>query len=321
MALTLELIEEARSFLVEKIRTTPVQRPPRLSELLGGPVFLKLEFLQETGSFKLRGAWFSLSRLSEDERRKGVVTCSAGNHGWALAHVGRKMDVPVTVYIPWLIDESKRAGILNRGARVVRTRFPGYEAAETWALEEARLRKVPYLSPCDDDPVMAGNGGTLAAELVEALPEVGTFIVPVGGGGLAAGLAYSVKANRAESRVIACQHEDSPALQRSLAAGHLVTDLPPIQTSAGGLAGGLGRNAFEILKTRIDRVALVAERDILRGVRWMLTEHRYLIEPSAAVVVAACLTGQVGPLSSPAVLVLTGRNVGAATLKTILPDL
>ena len=321
MALTLELIEEARRFLAGKIRTTPVEWSPRLSELLGVPVFLKLEFLQQTGSFKLRGAWFSLSCVSQKERRRGVATCSAGNHGLALARVGQEMKVPVTVYVPRLIDESKQQGILDRGARVVRTRFPGYQAAETWALEEARLRKIRFLSPCDDDPVMAGNGGTLAAELVEALPEVATFIVPVGGGGLAAGLAYYVEAKRPASRVIGCQHAGSPALQRSLDAGELVTDVPPIQTLAGGLEGGVGCNAFEILKTRVDRVALVAEEDILMGVRWMLTEHRYLVEPSAAVVVAACLTGEIGPLDSPTVLVLTGRNVSGVTLKTILADL
>lgn len=317
MDLNLDLIAKARRFLSGSIRSTPVVLSPCLSEILSVPVFLKLEFLQETGSFKLRGALLSLAALSQGQKRKGVITCSAGNHGWALAYAGRKMELPVTVYTPHHIDESKRKGMLRLGARVVRTRFPGYNAAEAEALEQARQCKIPFLSPYDDASVMAGNGGTLAAELMDSNPEIGTFMVPVGGGGLAAGLAYYVKEKRSKSCVIGCQHKESPSLQRSLAAGQALSNLPPIRTSAGGLEGGVGGNAFRILKTRIDRVPLVSEKEILNGVRWMLSEHRFLIEPSAAVVVAACLTGQVGPLDSPAVLVLTGRNVAPATLTKI----
>ena len=312
------VVDRARELLRGRVRTTPVELSPGLSERLGAPVFLKLEFLQTTGSFKIRGAFCRMAQLSEDERRTGVVTCSAGNHGKAVAYVARELAISARVYLPRDADPSKRRAIEDLGAEVVVTEFPGYDDTEEVArAAAARLGRL-FLSAFDDDAVIAGNGGTLALEILEQVPDAGGFVVPVGGGGLSAGLSFVVKDRDPASILVGCQHEGSPALRLSLERGRAVTRLPAFETTAGGVEGGIGARPFEILRTRVDRVALVSEEEIFAGVRWMLDAHHYLIEPSAAVAVAACLSGKVGRFDRPVVVVLSGRNVALATLRRIL---
>ncbi len=278
-------------------------------------MWLKLESLQITGSFKLRGAWFRLSRLTAEERKTGIATCSAGNHGKAIAFASREVGTHATIYVPSSVDESKLRGMKALGAEVVVSKFPGYDDTLDWALAAT---KKPFVSAFDDAAIIAGNGGSLGAEIMEDLPQARTFIVPVGGGGLAAGLAVFAKHKYADAQIIGCQHELSPALRLSLDKGVAVTRLPAVDTVAGGVEGGIGAQPFDLLRSRVDGVALVSEAEIFAAVRWMLETHQYLIEPSAAVTVAACLTGKVGRLSSPAVVVVSGCNVGMPVLRRIL---
>ncbi len=313
-----DLIDEACEFLRGRVRRTPLEDSPALAEVLGVPVRLKLEHLQETGSFKLRGALFRMSRLDAGERRAGVAACSAGNHGMAVARAARDLGVAATVYVPSTVDGSKRRGIAELGARVVESPFPGYDDTQSWALERVAASGAAWISAFDDPAVMAANGGSLAAEVLEDDPEAGVFVMPVGGGGLAAGFARQLERRRPGARLVACQHTGSPGLARSLERGEAVTRLPAIETAAGGVEGGIGAACFEVLRDRVHRVALVDEDQILAAVAWTLDRHRYLIEPSAAVAVAACLEGAVGALDAPAVVVLTGRNVAVATLADIL---
>jgi len=315
-------IERARELLRGRIRTTPVEASPGMSERLGAPVFFKLEFLQTTGSFKIRGAFCRMALLSEAERRAGIVTCSAGNHGKAVAHVARELGIPARIYLPAGVDESKRRAIASLGAEVVVTELPGYDDTEEVARAEASWLGRPFLSAFDDDAVIAGNGGTMALEILEQVPEAGAFVVPVGGGGLSGGLSFVVRERDATAVVVGCQHEGSPALRLSLERGEAVTRLPAFATTAAGVEGGLGTKPFEILRTRVNRVALVSEEEIFEGVRWTLDRHQYVIEPSAAVVVAACLSGKAGRFDRPVVVVLSGRNVARETLRKILdaPD-
>ena len=311
--LTIELIEEAIAFLRGRIRHTPVEESPALSEIAGVPVWLKLESLQLTGSFKLRGAWFRMSRLSEEERRSGIFTCSAGNHGKAIAYAAREMKVHATICVPSSVDESKYRGMIDLGAEVRISQFPGYDDTEDWAIAEAAREGKPFLSAFDDYAVMAGSGGTLAHEILEELPEARTFVIPTGGGGLAADIAFYAS----QCRIVCAQHELSPGLQLSLERGAAVTRLPAAETSAGGIEGGLGRLPFEILAKKVPAIAHLTEREIEDAVRWMLANHQYLIEPSSAAAVAAVLAGKV-TLDSPTVIVLTGRNVGMKVIERIL---
>jgi threonine dehydratase len=314
----LNLIAEAARFLKGQIRHTPLESSPALSRLLGVPVSLKLESMQLTGSFKIRGALFRISRLTSEERRDGIITCSAGNHGKAVAYAAREAGVRATICVPRSVDRSKYEGMLALGADVRVSEFDGYDDTEEWARAMASTERRVFLSAFDDDAIMAANGGTVAAEILEDAPETRTFIVPVGGGGLGAGIAFQAKHPFPEATIIGCQHELSPALKLSLAAGQAITKLPAVETMAGGVEGGIGALTFSVLGPLVDRVALVSEDEILEGVRWMIAHHQYLIEPTAAVTVAACLTGKIGSLSTPATVIISGRNVSADAVKRIL---
>jgi threonine dehydratase len=316
--LSLDLINEAREFLRPRIRRTPVEASPRLSAKLGVLTSLKLESLQITGSFKIRGAFFRLSRATEAERRGGIVTCSAGNHGKAIAYAARELGLRATIFVPKGVDQAKYRGMVSFGANVIVSPFPGYDETEELALEDSRKNGRAFVSAFDDAAVMAGNGGTLAAEIVEDLPDVKTFIVPVGGGGLSAGLALYVKEKVPAARVIGCQHEVTPALRLSLERGSAVTRMPSGETLAAGIEGGIGTQTFEVLRTRVDDTPIVNDAEICDAVRWMVEEHQYLIEPTAAATLAACLAGKIAPLTAPAVVVISGRNVSSATVRKIL---
>ena len=188
-------------------------------------------------------------------------------------------------------------------------------------MEEAAKAGRVWVSAFDDDAIMAGNGGSLAAEILEELPEARSFVLPVGGGGLAAGLAFFTKTRRPETLIVGCNHALSPALALSLERGQAVTRLPAAETAAGGIEGGIGKKPFDILRPLVDRVALLSEAEIFEAVRWTFDAHQYVVEPSAAVGVSACLTGKTGALPGPIVIVLTGRNVSLATLRRILGSL
>ena len=317
-ALDMELVLEARKALAGRIRRTPTEFSAALSDAAKVPVFLKLESLQLTGSFKIRGAFFAFLNLSDDERRRGIVTCSAGNHGKAVAYVARELGVPAEIHVPRNVDESKYQGMLALGANVARSTFDGFDETEQLAKAEAARTQRRFVTAFDDDLMLAANGGTLAAETIEDCLAARTFLLPVGGAGLAGGFAFYAKTALPDSRIVGCQHALSPALALSLERGEAVLRLPPVETTAGGLEGGIGKTGFDVLKDRIDGVALITESEIFDAVRFMLDKHQYLIEPSSAVTVAAILTGKAGRLDSPVAAVISGRNVALPTLRRIL---
>ncbi len=307
--LTAELIEEASRFLDGKIRRTPVEYSHKLG------AWFKLESMQLSGSFKIRGAMFRMEKRTEEEMRNGVVTCSAGNHGLATTYTKAN----VTICVPKSVDKAKLAGMQASGSDIAVSAFDGYDDTETWARELARERKQSFISPFDDYAVMAGNGGSLAVETIEQLPQARNFVLPVGGGGLAAGFAFETKRRIPDAKIICCQHELSPALQMSIDAGRAITKLPAVETMAGGVEGGIGALTFDVLKPLVDHVALVSEDEIVDAVRWMVEHHQYLIEPTAAVTLAACLSGKIGELDGrPTAVVISGRNVSSSTVRKIL---
>jgi len=308
------LIPEAAAFLQGRVRNTPLEISPGLSQLMGVPVWLKLESMQLTGSFKIRGALFRIAQLTGEERRQGVVTCSAGNHGKAVAYAARQAGVRATICVPRTVDRAKYDGMVAFGADVRVSDFDGYDETEDWARSLAADQARVFLSPFDDYAVMAANGGTVALEIMEAAPSARTFVVPVGGGGIAAGLAYATR----PATIIGCQHALSPALRMSLDSGSAVTKLPAVETMAGGVEGGIGAMTFGVLAPLISRVALVTEAEIFEAVRWMLAHHQYLIEPTAAVTIAACISGKTGAVHEPTVVVVSGRNVSTESVKKIL---
>ncbi len=314
-----QLIEQATEFLKGKIRNTPLEFSPELSKLLGQPIYLKLECLQTTGSFKLRGAFFYLSTLNAAERKLGVATCSAGNHGLGVAYAAKELHIPCIVFVPKNIDQAKYDKLLKLGVEVKKSEFIGYDDTLEWATKETSKLKLPMISAFDDEKIMAGNGGTLAVEVLSQIPEADHFILPMGGGGLAAGFSWHVKSKNSNARMIICQLAECAALKLSLKQGKPMTYMPPLNTLAGGLEGGLGEKCFDILKTRVDEIALIKEEELRSALCWLLEHHQYLIEPSAAVALASCLFGHVRP-KGVTVVVLTGRNISYSTLQQLVEN-
>ncbi len=312
-----ELIEQATEFLKGKIRNTPTEFSPELTKLLGQPTYLKLECLQTTGSFKIRGAFFALSTLSSVERKRGVATCSAGNHGLGMAFAAKELQIPCTVFVPKSVDQAKYDKLLKLGVTVKKSEFNGYDDTLDWAAKEAAKLQLPMISAFDDEKIMAGNGGTLAVEVLSQVPEATHFVLPMGGGGLSAGFSWHIKSTKPGAQMIICQLAECAPLKLSLEQGKPVTYMPAIDTLAGGLEGGLGEKCFDILKTRVDEIALIQEGELKSALCWLIEHHQYLIEPSAAVALASCLFGHVRP-KGPTVIVLTGRNVSYATLRQLM---
>jgi threonine dehydratase len=318
LSIVVETIQSAADFLKGRIRRTPVEYSDPLSKILGAPTWLKLESMQLTGSFKIRGALFRLSKLTGAERRDGIVTCSAGNHGKAVAYAAHEANVRATICVPRSVDQSKLAGMIACGADVRVSQFDGYDDTESWAQELARAEHRTFISAFDDYDIMAANGGTVAMEVLEDAAEAQRFVFPVGGGGLGAGFAFWAKRHLPDATLVACQHQLSPGLAKSIQANRAITKLPAVETMAGGVEGGIGALTFEVLRPLVTSVALVTEDEILEGVRWMLANHQYLIEPTAGVAVAACLYGKISQSPQPTVVVITGRNVSAESVKKIL---
>jgi len=209
-------------------------------------------------------------------------------------------------------------GMQRYGAEVQVADTNSYDEAEALARAEALALGRPFVSAFEDEAVMAGNGGTLGREILDDVPAVANVLLPVGGGGMAAGMAVAFEGAGRPVRMVACQHAASPAFALSLERGVAVTRLPGVDTMAGGLEGGVGATNFELLRTRVRDAVLCSEDEILRAVTWTLREHHLLVEPSAAVTVAACLSGRVPRLEGPTVVVLSGRNLGVGGLRRIL---
>ena len=307
------LIDRAVTLLAPVIRETPLESSPVLSKHLGVPVWLKLECLQITGSFKIRGALFALQELRESGAST-VATCSAGNHGLGLAYAAKLAGMPARIYVPGQVDPGKVKLLKGLGAEVRVSPHPGFDETEAWAKEEVQRDGIPFISAYDDELVLAGNGGTMMREMRRQLPELETLIVPVGGGGLSGGMLRSAAA---PTRLVAAQTAASPALALSMEKGAAVTRMDSAETLAGGLEGGIGLLGFEALQAHDPQVIGVSEEEIKEGLRWTLATHRYLVEPSSAVAVAAAMRPEI-QVAGPTVVVLTGRNIGMDVLRGIL---
>lgn len=317
MRLTIELIQKAIVFLKGKVIHTPLEYSPALSELLHTPVYLKLESLQLTGSFKVRGALFYLSTLTEEQKEKGVACCSAGNHGLGVAYAAHFARIPCVVYVPKQADEAKKRKIKKLGATVIESEYHGYDETLAWALTQVRSTQQHFISAFEDELIMAGNGGTIASEIFEDLPDVANVLFPVGGGGLGGGLSYYLKHMNSNIHLIGCQHRDSPALKLSLEQEKAITFMPAIETIAGGLEGGLGARCFDILKNHISETSLITEEEVRNAVCWLLQHHQHLAEPSAVAGLASCLSRKFS-LKGKTVILLTGRNVAFSTLQKVI---
>ncbi len=303
----------ARRRIAGTARRTPLVLAEQLSLELGGNVHLKLESLQPTGSFKVRGAANRLLALSGEERERGVVAVSTGNHGRAVAHVARLLGVRATVCISTGVPANKVAALRATGAEIV-IFGASQDEAEVKAQELRAERGLTLVHPFDDALVIAGQG-TIGLELLEDLPEIDTVLVPLSGGGLVSGVAVALKAANAAVRVVAVSAEAAPVMVRSIEAGRPL-QLPEEGTLADSLRGGIGldnRLTFRLVRELVDEHVTVSEDEIAEALRFLLLREQLVAEGAAAVGVAALLSGRVKACGATAVVV-SGRNIDMTAL-------
>ncbi len=313
---SIEDIRAAAERIAPYIHRTPIMNSATLSRLTETNLGLKAENLQRTGAFKARGALNAVLQLTPDERERGVVTLSAGNHGQGLAYAAQLAGVKCVVFMPEHAGRTKVAAVLGYGAEA---RFaPSMETVFAAMDEFRQAHGMHYVHPFGDPDIIAGQG-TVGLEIVEDSPDVETIVVCVGGGGLLAGIAVAAKSLKPGIRVVGVEPEGAPVVTRSLVAGYPVT-IEKISTIADGLSAPFAAPTSQRLIQRfVDDVVIVTDDEILEALRLVLERTKLLVEPAGAAAVAALLTRKAGaPEGSRAIATLSGGNVDFDKLKGLL---
>ncbi len=321
---TLAEIEAARLLVSRVADATPMESSRYLSEVLGSPVFLKCENLQRTGSYKIRGAYNRLAQLSAEERARGVVAASAGNHAQGVAFAARELGIAATIFMPVGVALPKLQATRSYGAEVI---LRGHTVEEPLraAAEFAEAYGAVLIPPFDHPDVVAGQG-TLGLEILDQVPDLDTVIVPIGGGGLISGVASALTQRAARDgrrvRVIGVQAANAAAYPVSLENG-APTDITVLPTIADGIAVSRpGALNFEIVVDTVDEVVTVTDDDTARALLVLLERAKMVVEPAGAVAVAAILTGQLadrfeGGLGTT-VAILSGGNIDPLVMERVI---
>ena len=313
---TLDDVRRARDVIAPYLAVTPLVRSPRLSRMLECGVYLKLETLQPIGAFKIRGGINLMANLPAEERARGVITASTGNHGQSIAYAARAFGVPCTIGAPEGSNPLKVAAMRELGATVVLT-GKDFDAAREWVEAEARAKGLRYIHSANE-PLLIAGVGTVSLEVMEALPSVEAIIVPVGGGSGVSGHCLVAKAIKPGVQVIGVQAERAPAAYRSWRERRLVEE-PSADTAAEGMAT---RVAFEltmrVLWDGLDDFVLVSERELRQAVVAMLEHGRVLAEHAGAAPLAAALKLRDRLRGRTVVLIVSGGNITMEQLRAIL---
>lgn len=310
--LTLKMIQEAREALEGVARVTPLNP----TKTLGKNVYIKCENLQLTGAFKLRGAYNKLRTLSEEERARGVIACSAGNHAQGIALSATKLGMKSVICMPAGAPISKIEATRNYGAEVVLV--PGvYDDAAAEAKRLCEEKGYTFAHPFNDPYVMAGQG-TIGLEILEQLPEVEQIIVPIGGGGLIAGVACAVKHLKPSCRVIGVQAEGAASMWVSRNRGE-ITELSSVSTIADGIAVKIpGDLTFELCEKYVDEIVTVKDSEIAAAIMTLMEDQKIVSEGAGATTVAAILFGKVSTADKKTVCLVSGGNVDVTMLSRII---
>jgi len=314
---TMRDIYVARERIAPIARRTPLVNSPLLTERVGASVYLKLESLQETGSFKIRGATNKLLSLTADEKGQGVIAFSSGNHGLAVSYVARQLGINAVICTSKRVPSTKVNAIKRLGAEVV-VYGKSQDEAQEHSLRMEKERGLTMIDPSDDPFVIAGQG-TIGLELLEDLPEMDMVIVPLSGGGLISGIALALKSANTAIRVIGVSMERAPVMYQSLRAGKPVV-LEEEETIADGLVGGIGldnRYTFRMVQEYVDDTILVSEEEIAEAMAFALEKHHLVVEGAGAVGIAALLHRKVKEVGRKVVVVVSGSNVDLPLLLEI----
>jgi threonine dehydratase len=302
------------------IRKTPLARSPYLSDLCGGEVWLKLENQQLTSSFKIRGALNKLIQLSDEDRAKGIVAASSGNHAQGLGYAARMLDIDATIVVPGNTPKVKIDAIKGYGVELM-VHGDEYMDAERLAREMEKEGGKPFVSGYNDIDIIAGQG-SIGLEMVEEVPDLDVVLVPVGGGGLISGIGCAVKNYDRRIEVIGVQSVASPVMCESIRRGRIV-DIQLEESVAEGLHGGIeeGSITFDMCRDYVDDFILVKEETILKAIGQLITEDHQVVEGAGAVVVAAVME-EPGRFEGRRVgAVISGGNIGRETLEKVLHNL
>ncbi len=319
VAPTLAEFEAARAVVAHVADVTPMESSRYLAEVLGAPVYLKCENLQRTGSYKIRGAYNRLSKLTDSEKARGVVAASAGNHAQGVAFAARELGIKATIFMPVGVALPKLSATRDYGAEVI---LRGTTVTEPLlaAAEFARETGAILIPPFDHADVVTGQG-TLGLEILDQVPDLETVIVPIGGGGLISGVASALKQRAARDgrhiRVIGVQAENAAAYPPSLEAGEavMISILPTISDGIAVAKPGLLN--FEIVRDAVDEIITVTEDDTARALLVLLERAKLVVEPAGAVAVAAILAGKVTP-TGPTVAILSGGNIDPLLMQRVI---
>jgi threonine dehydratase len=309
--------EDARRVIQDVITPTPVASSDTLNRAWNCRVFFKLEMLTTTGSFKERGALYKLNSLSSEERERGVVAASAGNHAQALAFHAARMNIPCTIVMPEAAPLIKVRNTTAHGANVI-LHGNDYDEARAHAYELSESDGQVYVSGFDDPWIIAGQG-TIALELLEQVPDFDCVVVPVGGGGLIAGIASVIKKHRPQTRIIGVQASQVPSARAAIQAGHPV-EIPAGSTIADGIAvRKVGKLCFDAIEKHVDQIVEVDEPEIAQAVLLMLEQEKAVVEGAGAVGVAALMSGKISGIEgNTVVIILSGGNIDVNRLSRII---
>ena len=310
----------ARRKISSIVRQTPLKKSLDLSRRVGKNVYYKLEFLQDTGSFKVRGAANFLLHLNSTERERGVVTYSTGNHGRATAYMANRIGSKAMVCLSNNVPDNKRKEIEKAGGELV-VYGKSQDEAESRAIELKEEEGFSVVPPFDDPYIIAGQG-TIGLEIMEVLPEVDSILVPLSGGGLISGVAIAVKYANPACKVIGVSMDQGAAMAESLKQGRPV-QVEEVQTLADSLQGGIllhNQFTFDIVREYVDDIILVTEKEIALGISYAFAQDHYVLEGAAAVGIAALLSGKVNHHGENTVVITTGSNIDNQQFLSVIAE-
>lgn len=313
--LTLDRVYKASRVLKDVIRETDMILAPNIRK--GTNIYLKTENLQVTGSFKVRGSYFKISQLSEEERKKGVIACSAGNHAQGVALAATRSGIKSIICLPDGAPISKVEATKRYGAEVCMVKGV-YDDAYKKAIELRDENGYCFIHPFDDPDVIAGQG-TIGLEIMEQLPNVDVVIVPIGGGGLISGVAYTIKQINPNCKVYGVQAQGAPSMENSINDGQIET-LPKVQTIADGIAVKTpGNLTYDLVKEYVDGIVTVSDDEIALAILTLLEQQKLIAEGAGAVPVAAVLAGKIPDIDGKNICCLvSGGNVDVTVLSRVI---
>lgn len=312
--LTIDNVYRASYALKNVVRQTDIIRAPKLTE--DTELYLKTENLQITGSFKVRGAYYKMSNLSEAEKAKGVVACSAGNHAQGVALAAQKNGIKAIICLPDGAPISKIEATKSYGAEVCLVEGV-YDDAYNKALELRDKEGYTFIHPFDDEDVIAGQG-TIALELIEQLPDLDAVIVPIGGGGLISGIAYTLKTLKPHVKVYGVQSAGAPSMYKSINDGK-IEQLDTVSTIADGIAVKKpGVNTYELCKKYVDKIVTVTDDEISAAILALMEKHKLVTEGAGAISVAAAMFGKLDIKGKKTVCLLSGGNIDVTILSRVI---